>query len=214
MTETETRFDNENLPMEASAVLDFWFGPSGQDNALVVSSDRDALWWQSDASVDRYIQTRFGDIHQEARNGGLDEWCTTPNGRLALILVLDQFSRHIFRDRPEAFAQDERAQLLCLSGMERGSDKALGLLQRVFFYLPLEHAENAAMQSTCVHMFELLLEQAPERHKERFQQYLEFAHRHQRVIDRFGRFPHRNEVLGRPSNHHEQRFLRTEGRGF
>lgn len=205
---------DDGTPSEAEAILDFWFGSGWREGAVTEDPEREALWWKGGPDADAYIRSRFGQAHERAVAGGLDEWAVTPAGRLALILVLDQFSRQIHRDRPEAYALDQRAQLLCLTGLDRGSDRALGPLQRVFFYMPLEHAEDRSLQLRSVHLFEQLVDEVEPGHRPRFEQYLSFARKHRDVIERFGRFPHRNEVLGRESDHHEARFLRVEGRGF
>lgn len=204
----------ERVPVEAVAILDFWFGSGWRNGAVVDDPEREAMWWQGGPDADAYIRSRFGEAHERAAAGGLDEWALTPAGRLALILVLDQFSRQIYRDRPEAYALDGRAQLLCLTGLDRGSDQALGPLQRVFFYMPLEHAEDRSLQLRSVHLFEQLLDEVSPDDRPRFERYLDFARKHREVVEQFGRFPHRNEVLGRESDHHEARFLRLEGRGF
>lgn len=204
----------DGAPAEAVAILDFWFGSGWRDGTVSDDPEREAMWWQGGPDVDAYIRSRFGDAHEQAVAGGLDDWALIPAGRLALIIVLDQFSRQIFRDRPEAYALDDRAQLLCLTGLDRGSDRALGPLQRVFFYMPLEHAEDRSLQLRSVHLFEQLVNDVPSGDRPRFERYLDFARKHRDVIERFGRFPHRNGVLGRESDHHEARFLRVEGRGF
>lgn len=201
-------------PPEAVEVLDFWFGPGWRDGEVEEDADREAMWWQGAPAVDERIRARFTERHGQAFAGGLDHWAATPAGRLALILVLDQFSRQIHRDQPDAFAGDAPARRFCLEGLERGDDQALGPLQRLFFYMPLEHAEDFALQARSVALFETLLEAAPADQAARFRRYLDFAVSHQAVVDRFGRFPHRNAVLGRESSPAERDFLATRGRGF
>ncbi|MEA5445137.1 DUF924 family protein [Gammaproteobacteria bacterium AB-CW1] len=204
----------QDVPEKAAEILSFWFGPEWRQMPLQADPSRNALWWQADPATDKYIRERFGRLTDQALEGGLEPWAHTPLGRLALILLLDQFTRHLYRDQAKAFAGDQRAQLLCLNGLDRGSDQALAPLQRVFFYLPLEHAEDAGLQRRCVQLFQSLLESVPEPDRESYRYYLEFARKHQEVIDRFGRFPHRNKALGRDSSFDEERFMRVEGRGF
>lgn len=204
----------QGTPDEAVAVLDFWFGSGWRDGTVIDDPEREVMWWQGGVDVDAFIQSRFGVIHEQVAAGSLDDWARTPAGRLALIIVLDQFSRQIFRNRPEAFALDEPAQRCCLTGLEQSSDRALGPLQRVFFYMPLEHAEDRSLQLRSVRLFEQLVNDVSPDDRPRFERYLDFARKHRDVIERFGRFPHRNEVLGRDSHDDEVRFLRLEGRGF
>ena len=136
-------------------------------------------------------------------------------GRLALILLLDQLPRNIHRAVPAAFAQDAKARDLCLRGLSLGADKALSPLARVFFYLPLEHAESREQQARSVALFEALAaEQADGPARETFEGFADFARRHQVIIQRFGRFPHRNAILGRTSTPEEAEFLQQPGSGF
>ena len=136
-------------------------------------------------------------------------------GRLALILLLDQLPRNIHRASPAAFAQDAKARDLCLRGLSLGADKALSPLARVFFYLPLEHAESREQQARSVALFEALAaEQADGPARETFEGFADFARRHQVIIQRFGRFPHRNAILGRTSTPEEAEFLQQPGSGF
>ena len=136
-------------------------------------------------------------------------------GRLALILLLDQLPRNIHRASPAAFAQDAKARDLCLRGLSLGADKALSPLARVFFYLPLEHAESREQQARSVALFEALAaEQAGGPARETFEGFADFARRHQVIVQRFGRFPHRNAILGRTSTPEEAEFLQQPGSGF
>src|SRR5699024_5600759 len=140
--------------------------------------------------------------------GKLTHWQRCPHTRLALILVLDQLSRHLFRDQPEAFAHDRRALELSLQGQTRGQDRALRPIERVFFYLPMEHAESLPLQDLSVRRFEHLLAEVPAAQKPPFQSLLEYARRHRDIIARFHRFPHRNSILGRQSSAAEEAFLK------
>jgi len=177
----------------ADDVLAYWFAPGPQ---------RAARWFRGDAATDADCRQRFASTLDAATRGELDGWSATPRGRLALIVVLDQFSRNIHRGTPRAFAQDARALALCLDGLARGDDRTLGPDERGFFYLPLEHAEDAAMQARSVACFEALAAEAPEAAG-----FLPWAREHRDVIARFGRFPTRNATLGRPSTPDEEAFL-------
>lgn len=161
-------------------VLDFWFRElTPQD------------WFEAAERLDPLVTERFRELHAEASRGALDGWAETPRGRLALILVLDQFSRHIHRGSAGAFATDEKAQRLAIDGIASKMDEALCFSQRQFFYMPLMHAEDPAVQAISVERFEALRDFAEE--------LLGFATGHSAEIARFGRFPARNPALGRKS---------------
>lgn len=204
---------DEGLPERAEAVLRFWFGEQAGRTGNIPSA-KQQMWWQGDAETDALIRESWLALWNEAADGGLDHWARFPEGRLALILLLDQFSRHIHRGHGYAYLQDERAQLLCLAGLDRQSHRSLSRIQRVFFYMPLEHAEDSTLQERSVHLYEELLEEAPTDEVDAYRTYLEFARSHREVIARFGRFPHRNAELGRETTPEEAAFLRTQGRGF
>lgn len=184
-------------------VLDFWFAPD--------SAER---WFARDDAFDGLIRDRYAGVLDAAARGALDHWADTPAGWLALLIVLDQFSRNIHRNDPHAWAQDAKARELALAGIGRGQDERLTPLQRVFAYLPLEHAEDPELQRQSVALFRRLLEQAVPDMRERFESYLDYAQRHREIIARFGRFPHRNAVLGRPSTPDELAWLALPGIGF
>ncbi|MEI7035547.1 DUF924 family protein [Fulvimonas yonginensis] len=190
--------------MTASAreVLDFWFA---DENAV--------RWFRPDEAFDRTVRERFGGTLEAAARGELDDWAATPRGRLALLIVLDQFSRNIYRGDARAFAQDPKAQAVALAGLERRDDEALAPLERLFAYLPLEHAEDLALQWRSVTLFRALALQAPPADRAQYEGYLDYARRHCEVIARFGRFPHRNAVLDRPSTPDERDYL-AQGGGF
>ncbi|NII11929.1 DUF924 family protein [Oleiagrimonas sp. C23AA] len=189
-------------------VLGFWFG-----EGKAAGQPRQA-WFQKDADFDAQIRQRFGNTVQTALGGGLVEWTQTPSGWLALIVVLDQFTRNIGRDTEAAFAGDARALTLALEGIARGDDQALSPLERVFCYLPLEHAEDAMLQARSVGLFEALRDAVPAASRAPFENFLDYARRHQQVIERFGRFPHRNGLLGRTSTPAEVDYLSQPGAGF
>lgn len=187
-------------------VLDFWFGEIGPDGN--VTDDR-SWWWQKNPELDEQIRTTYEPLIQAIANNELLEWEETPPSRLALIIALDQFTRNSYRDTPQAFAYDPLARRLTLSGLEHGYDLQLPLIQRVFFYMPLEHAEDRALQRRSVALFAQLAEE-----NEAFAHYLDFAEQHKVIIDRFGRFPHRNEILGRETTAEEAEFLTQPGSSF
>lgn len=189
---------------EIEDILRFWFGAI--DNGFPVS-DRSKLWWSGDAENDRLISELFGHQVHQALRGELDEWAVSPRGRLALIILLDQFTRTIFRGSEDAFSGDEKALALCMDGRNMGHDQALDIVERVFFYMPLEHAEQLDIQQLCLDCFEQMLFEVSGVNKIQVENWLDFAYQHYDQISRFGRFPHRNEVLGRSSTPEELAFL-------
>ena len=191
------------MPSTPADVLDFWF-----------DSDSEALWYERNDAFDAAIGRRFGDTLEAALRGDLDGWTETPEGWLALLIVRDQFSRNLYRHDARAWAGDPGTQVLALDGIAQGYDQRLAPMQRVFAYMPLEHAESPVLQQHCVRLFERLLACQPEAQRPRFQNYLDYARRHHDVIARFGRFPHRNAVLGRTDTPAEQAYLATPGAGF
>lgn len=193
-------------------LLDFWFGPLATPEDF--NRDRYDMWFQNGRAYDATLRERFGELWRQAEAGLLNDWAETPLGRLALILLLDQVSRHIHRGMPLAFAQDRRAQALTLEGMTQGHDAALFPIQRLFFYLPLEHAEDLAAQEQSVAAFTRLRDEAPMTLKDDCEGFLDYAIRHRKVIARFGRFPDLNIMLGRDSTLEEWAFLREPGSSF
>ena len=176
-----------------SAITHFWF----------IEIDR-ALWFRKDAGFDRLLEERFGALHAQASLGELSAWRDTPHGRLAEIIVLDQFSRNLFRNSAKAFAQDGMALVLAQEAVRIGADAALSAQERVFLYMPYMHSESAAVHETAVELFTQL----------GMPNNLDFELRHKAIIDRFGRYPHRNAVLGRASTPEEIAFLQQPGSGF
>lgn len=188
---------------EALAVLAFWFDSANREERFVVNPKFDAS-----------IRDQFAEEIESAAAGKLTDGSTTPSGWLALLIVLDQFSRNLYRGDARAWMQDLRAQQLVLWGIEEGFDRQLPAIQRVFAYMPLEHAENRQLQQRCVALFEALCGEVPSDERERYTGYLDYARKHQAVIARFGRFPHRNAVLGRISTPEEWAYLAEPGAGF
>lgn len=200
-------------PKTREDVLEFWFGTSASDAA--VAREKSALWWgAAGAELDREISARFGEARESAVTGRLKSWEETPQGRLALIVLVDQFSRNIFRGKALAFEHDALARTWCAGGIALGHDRALRRVERVFFYLPLEHSETLADQARSLELFGRLASEVPASERERFDNYLDFARRHHAIVERFGRFPHRNAVLGRDSTPEELEFLCGPGSSF
>ena len=193
------------LPPDAQAVLDFWFGPADDaDHALSRPQ-----WFRKDDAFDAQIADRFGGLIEAALIGGLDEWRDTALGSVALLLLLDQFTRNSFRGQAKSFAGDARALSVALALVQAGDERGLTGVQRQFVYLPFEHAEDLAIQAESLRLFAGL-----ERDHPALKGLLDWAQRHQVIVARFGRFPHRNAALGRTSSAEELAFLATPGSGF
>lgn len=190
---------------EADDVLDFWFGAPGSAG---FGSARKA-WFAKDAAFDAAIRDRFGALIERALRGELDAWAEAPRSALAQILLLDQFTRNAYRGSARSFAGDARALAAASRMVGARQDETLPPVMRGFVYLPFEHAEGLAMQDEAIRLFKRLVSEAPE-HAD----MLDYAHRHRTVIERFGRFPHRNEILGRQSTAEELAFLQQPGSGF
>jgi len=193
-------------------ILEYWFGT--QESDLDIIKEKSALWWGKDKAVDEDIKSHFGRDLEQAVNGAYNEWADIPPGRLALIILTDQFSRNIFRDTAQAFARDALALNWCVEGIERGVDAQLRPVHRVFFYLPLEHSESLEHQDQSVECYTALVKSAAPEAKRLFSGFLDFAIKHRKIIERFGRFPHRNSILGRKSTHEEAEFLKQPGSSF
>ena len=194
------------------AVLDYWFGAPG--TAREIAERQSKLWFGKQPEKDREISERFTPTFNDAIAGSLDDWAATPRGRLALVIVLDQFPHHIHRDTAGAFAQDAKALALSLAALATGEDRVLSLIERVFLYLPLEHAESIAMQDLSVAQYQQLMDEADASERALFANFLDYAHKHRDVVLRFGRFPHRNAILGRASSADEIAFLKQPGSRF
>ena len=202
---------------EARSVRDFWFGtaPPSADTL----NRRILFWFGDEASArrqrrDEHIRARFGALLERAARGELASWADGPRRRLSLIILLDQFPRSIFRGTARAFAYDAQALGLTLSGMQSAADAALTVVERMFFYLPLEHAESREVQEESVAAYRRLLAEAPDELREVFASALRSAENHRSIIERFGRFPHRNRTLGRASTPAEREWLTTGGESF
>ena len=198
---------------EARAVREYWFG--AQPLTAEALDRRMGLWFGPEAERhDAEIRERFGGLLARAAAGELSAWGDGPRRRLSLILLLDQFPRHMFRGTARAFEYDEQALTLALTGMQSGADGALDFAERLFFYMPLEHAENRDAQDESVAAARRLLEEVPPELHAAFASTLAFAEKHRSIIERFGRFPHRNAVLGRASTPEEEQWLKEGGASF
>ena len=193
-------------------ILDFWFGELDEHGCA--SPTQRKRWWTKSDAFDETIRAKFLSDYDSIVSGERERWRSTPRGALAYIIVLDQFSRNMFRDTPAMFAADPLAREACYEGLDAGFDVELGFDERVFFYLPLEHSEDIQDQQRCHELFTKLCEVAPEALKADARYYLEYAERHRVIIERFGRYPHRNEILGRVSTDEEIRFLKQPGSSF
>lgn len=197
---------------KVNEILHFWFGTDKQ-NYLQNAH----LWWQGTPEIDREISERFSKVHHLAATGQLDLWLKQPMSCLAYIILLDQFSRHIYRNTPLAFSQDSRAKAACERGREHKLDKDLHLVQRQFFYMPLEHSEDLNDQKLCVALMSQLVEEAKEsapQYLKAMEQALNYAQQHYDIVQNFGRFPHRNEILERESTQEELVFLNLPNSSF
>ncbi len=200
------------IPLERSEdILRFWFG-DGIDPYDVTEQLKQS-WFSKNPDFDRQIELLFGPDVDRAGNGEYQHWNATPRGRLGHVIVLDQLTRNIYRDLPQAFAYDTRALRICLDGMNRGHDLALRPIERVFYYLPLQHAEDLEIQNRGVALMQRLSDEAP-RDADFVRSGVMFSIKHRDIIRRFGRFPHRNAVLGRESTPEELEFLEEPGSSF
>ena len=186
-------------------VLDFWF--EGVTDDVPAIAARLPVWFQSDPAFDRLCRERFGDVLERAVRGDLDAWLETPRGALALVVVLDQFSRNIHRGTAAAFAGDAKALACCSRARERGFDLELRPVERMFLYMPFQHVEDRERQDESVRVWEALAAGVEGELAEFFEGSIVHAREHRDVVHRFGRFPHRNAALGRESTPEEREYL-------
>lgn len=192
-------------------IIGYWFGDLEPSTP---AKGRFDLWFGKDPGTDAAISRRFAPHLDRAAAGAFDSWRDRPPTRLALIVLLDQFPRNAHRDTPRAFAYDAKAREVCLHGLAQGHDRALPFFGRLFFYLPLEHAEDPVLQDHSVELFSALRADAPEALQKNAAMVYDYALRHRDIIRRFGRFPHRNQALGRESSAEEIEFLNQPGSSF
>ncbi|MEY4579141.1 MAG: hypothetical protein RL701_3844 [Pseudomonadota bacterium] len=196
-----------SLETTSESVLSFWFGElDALGRAANAQRDR---WWKRDAAFDQQIRLQFGALHTAALRGELRDWLTTPRSTLAYIIVLDQFSRNLFRDTSEQFAGDEKALTAAINGIELGldRDRALRLEERTLFYLPLMHNEQLALQERCLQLYRDMSQELSGSARASMLNRIGYAERHRDIVRKFGRFPHRNQFLGRSSTPEECDFL-------
>jgi len=195
------------LPPAAQEILDFWLKAEDQESLLT-------RWFRGGPELDQEIQARFGKLLTAAEARQLESWHDQPQSLLALIILLDQFSRQIYRGSGQAFGNDAYALELAELALSRGWDQDFPPLTRMFFYLPFEHAESRAQQARAVALFTALQQGVPAAEQDLFTYFLDYALSHQAVVERFGRFPHRNARLGRESTAEELAFLQEPGSSF
>ena len=203
--------ESNNEEEQQALILDFWFGDPEEGD--VPPEELSRMWWAKDEKTDEYIRNNFESGLINAKEGRLQEWEKTPRGTLALIILLDQFSRNMYRDTPGAFSQDAQALEIAVSGIEKGFDKELHPVMRVFFYMPFMHSEDLEMQERSIALFTALERDftSPPELAEMLSNNSEYAERHYAIIERFGRYPHRNRILGRESTPEEIEFLKQPG---
>lgn len=188
-------------------LLNYWFGHLG--SADLPSSDRTNLWFGENDTVKKHLVEVFKAEYDKASDGGLNEWASTPRGRLALIILLDQFPRYLHKGSSLAFSLDKKAQQLCADGLREKMDQSLTLIERVFFYMPLVHSEDTNTQEQSIRLYQDLVSLSMDETTQVYQLFLAYAYAHFRVIKEFGRFPQRNRLLGRRSTDKEIAFLKN-----
>ncbi|MGP1386730.1 MAG: DUF924 family protein [Thainema sp.] len=188
-------------------ILQFWFGDPEDPNSEY--GEQRQVWFRKDPQFDQTICDRFFSTYQAAAQGELQSWQTEPHSCLALILLLDQFPRNMFRGTAQAFATDDQALAIAQFAIAHHYDQQLHPVERIFVYLPLEHSENLEHQTEAVRLFEQLAAVEPQ-----FASTLDYAVRHRDVIAQFGHFPHRNTILGRETTPAEAEFLQQPGSSF
>lgn len=201
----------------AEEIRRFWF--DGLDDSGMVDAKKPpaSRWFRADRQFDDEIRRRFEQDLKKARAGRYKDWQASPAGALALILLFDQFPRNIYRNTPAMYEDDARALKIVLEGLKDKSDRKLPLIERVFFYMPLQHAEDLQIQELSVRCFETLVSDSrgiSPQNTGYFEYNLVYARRHHEIIERFGRFPHRNRILGRAATPEESEFLKEKNSSF
>jgi uncharacterized protein (DUF924 family) len=202
--------DEDQLRIDA--VLTFWFREQRLSAPQI--DQRMDIWFGEDKGCDLDCKTQFSGDVALASEGKLDHWADEPRGRLALILVLDQFRRNIYRGTADAFSKDKAALKLCVEGAMAKTDQGLTPIQRVFFYMPLQHAESKKVQAKSVELFTKLAAAVTPTYRETFETITQFAELHRDIIEQFGRFPHRNRLLGRENTPEEDEYLSSDSPDF
>jgi uncharacterized protein (DUF924 family) len=202
--------DDDQLRIET--VLSFWFEEKELSAPRI--DGRMDVWFGEDPMFDHEIEKQFSDEIERASEGKLDHWAKEPRGRLALILLLDQFRRNVFRSTAEAFSMDKAALKLCVEGALEKKDRGLLPIERAFFYMPLQHAESRKIQQKSCEIYNKLADAVSPTYKETFSTIAQFAELHRDIIERFGRFPHRNVLLKRRNTPDEDEFLAGDAPSF
>jgi len=206
------------MPDQAREIREFWFGRLPMSAAAL--AQRLQFWFgagdapERKSGLDDVIRTRFEPLVIRALRGELSAWAASPRRRLSLIILLDQFPRNIYRGTRLAFAGDEQALGLSLSGIQSGADAALEVVERMFFYMPMQHAESLEVQHESVAAYRRLRDEAPEDLRQQLTDALESAERHRAIVESFGRFPQRNRALGRVTTRDEQTYLKGGAETF
>ena len=186
-------------------VLSFWFEDATRSPEAL--QRRGPVWFRADPGFDRECATRFAAALEDAARGSLQGWADSPHGRLALVVLLDQMPRNIHRGSPAAFMHDAQAAAHCVAAIESGQDRPLHPVERVFLYMPLQHTEDLALQRLSIERFESLAAEVDDAWRDNFTENVRYAREHHDIVERFGRFPHRNRTLGRESTEEELRYL-------
>jgi len=202
--------DEDQLRIDA--ILSFWF----KEHALAAPQidRRMDIWFGEDRVFDLEVKKEFATDVDDASAGRLDHWAHSPRGRLALILLLDQFRRNIYRNTARAFEMDKAALKLCVEGAIAKKDKGLAPIERAFFYMPLQHAESRKVQEKSLALYTRLAQMVSPTYRETFETIAQFAELHRDIIERFGRFPHRNKLLGRQNTPEEDQYLAGDSPNF
>ena len=186
-------------------VLSFWFEDATRSPEAL--QRRGAVWFRADPAFDGECATRFAAALEDAARGALQDWVDSPRGRLALVILLDQMPRNIHRGSPVAFMHDAQAAAHCIAAIESGQDRPLHPVERVFLYMPLQHTEDLVLQRLSIERFESLAAEVDDAWRDNFTENVRYAREHHDIVERFGRFPHRNRTLGRESTEEELRYL-------
>lgn len=202
--------DDDQIRIDA--ILSFWF--MEQELSAPQIDGRMDIWFGEDPLFDHEIAKEFSDDVDSASAGNLDHWAHEPRGRLALILLLDQFRRNIYRSSPDAYENDKAALKLCVEGAMEKKDQGLAPIHRAFFYMPLQHAESRKVQEKSREIYRRLAEAVSPTYKETFETIAQFADLHADIVERFGRFPHRNKLLNRENSPEEEEYLAGDTQNF
>ncbi|MBS0290033.1 MAG: DUF924 domain-containing protein [Proteobacteria bacterium] len=194
-----------NVDMRVEEVLSFWFDYTNHGQTLYTRE----IWWQKNEAFDNTIREEFSELRHDAIAGKLNKWLETPRGTLAYIILIDQFSRNLFRGTAQMYEHDNLALQAALNGIDKGFDQNLSLTERVFFNMPFEHSESLEFQKLSLKLFEKIVQVAPADVKSIAENYYNFAQDHYNIIKKFNRFPHRNKILKRKSTQAEEIFLKT-----